>query len=128
MVTLSAKNMAMGSVLSHDKKKVHQGIPLTNRNVAELACHVWPALSVIDGYEGMKGDGPTLGDPIPVGVAISGTEALAVDRIACEMMGVDFRKVGYLCFCEQMGLGEAHINTIQMVGSPLDPLRRDLLF
>ncbi|MCK4623215.1 MAG: DUF362 domain-containing protein [Desulfuromonadales bacterium] len=120
VVTLSIKNMAMGSILSHDKSKVHQGIPRTNRNIAELARHFWPDLSVIDGYEGMEGDGPTFGDPIHVGIAISGTDALAVDRIACEVMGVGFRKVGYLFFCEQMGLGEAHLNNIQMVGSPLE--------
>ncbi|MEJ2182398.1 MAG: DUF362 domain-containing protein [Nitrospirota bacterium] len=117
VVTLSIKNMAMGSVSGPDKAKVHQGIRQTNLNIAKLARLVWPDLAVIDGLEGMEGDGPSFGDPISVWVAISSTDPLAADRVACEVMGVDFSKVGYLNFCE--GLGEHDMERIEIVGTPL---------
>ncbi|NOY64766.1 MAG: DUF362 domain-containing protein [Nitrospirae bacterium] len=117
VVTLSIKNMAMGAIYVHDKMKVHQGIKQININIAELAELVWPDLVVIDGLEGMEGDGPTFGSPLFVGVAISSTDPLAADRIACEIMGVDFNRVGYLYYCSQKGLGEANLENITVIGT-----------
>lgn len=119
VVTLSIKNMAMGSVLLFDKGKVHQGFKQTNLNIAKLAQMVWPDLSVIDGLVGMEGDGPTFGDPIHVGVAISSVDPLAADRVACEVMGIDIWKVGYLCYCSERGLGEMDLQRIDIVGEAL---------
>ncbi len=119
VVTLSIKNMAMGSVLLFDKEKVHQGFKQTNLNIAKLAQLVWPDLSVIDGLVGMEGDGPTFGDPIHVGVAISSVDPLAADRVACEVMGIDIWKVGYLYYCSERGLGEMDLQRIDIVGEAL---------
>jgi uncharacterized protein (DUF362 family) len=117
VVTLSIKNMAMGAIYVHDKMKVHQGIKQININIAELAELVWPDLVVIDGLEGMEGDGPTFGTPLVVGAALSSTDPLAADRIACEIMGVDFNRVGYLYYCSQKGLGEANLENITVIGT-----------
>ena len=119
VVTLSIKNAAMGSLFISDKVLVHQGFKQTNLNIAEIAGRVWPALSVIDGLVGMERDGPTLGSPIHVGTAISSTDPLAADRVACEIMGVDFNKVGYLYHCFRKGLGEADLQRIDIVGQTL---------
>lgn len=119
VVTLSIKNAAMGGVLYPDKMKVHQGVSKTNRNIATLARYLWPDLAVIDGLEGMEGNGPISGKRIHVGVAIAGTDPLAVDRIGCEVMGVDFHKVGYLSHLQQVGAGEARLDEIHLIGSPL---------
>jgi len=56
VVSLSVKNLAMGSIFSGDKKSVHQGVKETNRYIAGIAEHIWPDLSIIDGFEGMEGD------------------------------------------------------------------------
>jgi uncharacterized protein (DUF362 family) len=119
VVTLSIKNTAMGSVLLSDKTKVHQGLRQTSLNIAGLAQHVWPDLSVIDGLVGMEGNGPISGDPIHVGIAIASIDPLAADRVACEVMGIDFLKVGYLYYCAESGLGEADINKITIVGASI---------
>jgi uncharacterized protein (DUF362 family) len=116
VVTLSVKNMAMGAVLLPDKRKVHQGTRRINLNIAEIAGKVWPDLGVIDGLEG---NGPVHGDPIHAGIAMAGTDPLAVDRVACELMGVDFSRVGYLNHCSDRELGEADIGKIDLLGEPL---------
>jgi uncharacterized protein (DUF362 family) len=120
VVTLSVKNMAMGCVRVLDKAKAHQGVRRTNLNIARLAGAAWPDLAAIDGFEGMEGEGPILGDPVPLGMAIASTDALAADRVACEVMGVDFFRVGYLSHCASAGRGEADIGRIEVVGSPLN--------
>ncbi len=119
VVTLSIKNIAVGSIIGNDKKSIHRGVRQTNLAIAELASRVWPDLAVIDGFEGMEGDGPMGGDPVLLDVAIAGTDALAADRIACEIMGVDFHNIGYLYYCAEKGLGAANLNNIDVIGEKI---------
>jgi uncharacterized protein (DUF362 family) len=119
VVTLSIKNLVMGSIYAGDKTLVHQGYKYINLNLSELAGRVWPDLAVIDGLTAMEGNGPERGSPIEAGVAISSTDPLAADRVACEVMGVDVNKVGYLCYCSEKRLGEADLEKINVIGEVL---------
>jgi uncharacterized protein (DUF362 family) len=120
VVTLSIKNMAMGSIYERDKVIMHQGYKYTNLNLAEMAGLVWPDLAVIDGLTGMEGNGPEQGTPIDAGIAISGTDPLATDSVACKVMGVDINKVGYLYYCSEKGLGESDLEKIDVRGENLN--------
>ena len=119
VVTLSVKNIAVGSIVGSDKKAVHQGVGQTNRIIAGLAKRTHADLAVIDGFEGMEGDGPTSGDPVHLGIGIASIDALAADRVACEIMGVDFHDVGYLHYCAEQGVGEADLDKIEVLGERL---------
>ncbi len=119
VVTLSVKNMAVGSILRKDKKAVHQGVRQMNRIIAGLAGRVRTDLAVIDGFEGMEGDGPTGGDPVPLGLGLASVDALAADRVACEIMGVNLHDVGYLHYCAEQGMGEADLSRIEVLGERL---------
>jgi hypothetical protein len=45
---------------------------------------------------------------------------LAADRVATELMGVDFSKIGYLTYCANAGtLGEGDLSKIEIVGPAL---------
>ncbi len=116
VVTLSIKNMALGCILRNDKSAVHQGARKINLIIAELAGLVWPDLAVIDGFEGMEGDGPTHGEPVPLEIGIASSDALAADRVACEIMGVQFHDVGYLHYCAERGLGESDLEKMEVLG------------
>lgn len=124
VVSLSVKNMAMGSIYRDDKKSVHKGVKETNRFIAGIAGQIWPDLSVIDGFEGMEGNGPTLGDAVSLGLGIASVDALAADRVACEIMCVEFHRVGYLHYCSEKGLGEADLNKIDVLGERISDCRR----
>ncbi len=119
VVTLSIKNMVMGSIYIHDKILVHQGYRQISHNIAEIAERVWPDLSVIDGLVGMEGNGPVHGNQINVGIAISSIDPLAADRVSCEVMGVEFNKVGYLYYCSKKGLGESALENVDFRGQNL---------
>jgi uncharacterized protein (DUF362 family) len=120
VVTLSIKNMVMGSIYTDDKAMVHQGYKYINLNLAEMAGLVWPDLAVIEGLTGMEGNGPEYGTPVDSGVAISSTDALAADSVACEVMGVDINKVGYLHYCSEKGLGKSDLEQIDVRGEDLN--------
>jgi len=102
------------------KRLLHGGgFHATNYNMAMLAQRLKPDLAVIDGYEGMEGNGPTLGTAIDHRVCVASPEWLAADRICIELMGIDFTKIGYLNHCAQMGLGNADLNKIEIIGENL---------
>ncbi|MDY6874581.1 MAG: DUF362 domain-containing protein [Chloroflexota bacterium] len=54
-----------------------------------VAC-VRPALFVMDGVLGMEGNGPSLqGSPRHVGVLLAGQDAVAMDAVVCQIIGLD---------------------------------------
>ena len=124
VVTLSIKNMVMGSIYASDKGMVHQGYKHINLDLAEIAGHVWPDLSVIDGHVGMEGNGPEYGTSVDIGIAISSIDPLAADRVACEVMGVHVNKVGYLYYCSEKRLGESDLEKINVTGQNLNEFIR----
>jgi len=121
VVTLSAKNVLMGAQLvdglRHDKGRMHTpGIRKMNFNVFLLARKIQPQLAVIDGLEGMEGNGPTAGTMVEHGVALASTDFIAADRVACQLMGVDFGDVGYLTYCANAGIGQGDLSKINIKG------------
>ena len=84
-----------------------------------LAQKLHPHLAVIDGYDGMQGNGPMRGDPVDHRVCVVSSDWLAADRVGVELMGIDFGNVGYLNFCADAGLGQADLKQIEVVGEPV---------
>lgn len=135
VATLSLKNIIFGAPIKDigfrlgpnsktgtksDKPTVHgSGFRGINYNLYSLASRVHPDLAVIDGFEGMEGNGPRLGTPVDHRVCVVSTDWLAADRVAVELMGIDFGKVGYLNYCAQTGLGTADLGKIEIVGESI---------
>jgi uncharacterized protein (DUF362 family) len=105
----------MSELEPSDKMRMHQSYPVINLNLALLASRVMPHLAVIDGFEGMEGNGPTEGTAVPLRLALASTDALAVDLAGAHLMGFD--SVGYLRHCGQLGLGTRDLAAIELVGN-----------
>jgi uncharacterized protein (DUF362 family) len=101
-----------------------RSVDAMNRNLVALSRLVKPHVSLIDGFVGMHREGPRHGTPIPLGVAIAGTDAVAVDAVAAAVMGFDPLKIGYLAYAEAAGLGTASLGAIEVVGDPIAAVRR----
>ena len=95
------------------------GIRGINYNLFALSDQLHPHLSVIDGFEGMQGNGPIGGYPVDHRICVISTDWLAADRVAVELMGIDFAKVGYLNYCANAGKGVADLNKIQIIGESI---------
>ena len=120
VTTLSVKNMVMGSPLNdykkNEKPKMHQGTKEINFNLFLIARSVQPRLAILDGSEGMEGNGPIRGTPVEHGVALASTDFIAADRIGVELMGIDFNDVGYLTYCALAGMGQSDREKIEIIG------------
>lgn len=137
VATLSVKNMVMAAPLHsmpkeavrwHDKSRYHQGYRQIQMNLAITARRLQPfwGATVIDGFEGMEGEGPLKGTPVASRIAIASTDLVAADRIGLEAMGVNPEWVGYLRYCCDAGLGQYDISRIDLRGSvPLTAVRRE---
>jgi uncharacterized protein (DUF362 family) len=102
------------------KRLIHgSGFHAVNFNIATLAQYLHPDLAVIDGYEGMEGNGPTVGTAIDHRICIASQDWLAADRVGVELMGIDFARIGYLYFCSHMGLGAADLTMINIEGESI---------
>jgi len=95
-VTLSVKNM-FGSIVGRDKLKWHYVAGTSYDIFAKMLLDIYsftrPALNIIDGIVGMEGYGPLTGSPRQIGALIFGCDGLSVDRVACEIIGADPKKV-----------------------------------
>ena len=130
VATLSVKNLVMGSPISHyrqaaaegrnEKAFMHAGgFKNLHYNLFLVAEHIRPALAVIDGLVGMEGNGPTLGTAVEHGIAVAGTDMVAVDRVTLELMKIPFEDVGYLTYCARAGFGEGNLANIRVIGPPV---------
>jgi len=100
------------------------GYGLINLNLYRLAPLVYPHISVIDGFVGMEGAGPTRGDPIDLRCAVVSADFVAADSVAAELMGFHIGEVGYLHYCNLKGLGVGDLDRITIVGASLPTCRR----
>jgi uncharacterized protein (DUF362 family) len=135
IATLSIKNMALGAPLHNarkekhawnDKRLFHGGVRQTHVDIMMAAQRLQPywGATVIDGFEGMEGNGPTNGSLVPSRVAISSTDYVAADRVGLEAMGIEASWVGYLQFCAQAGLGQCDLSKIDVRGARLADIAR----
>jgi len=120
IVTLSIKNMVMGSIRRGYKSEMHRGYYSINYNIARLASKLMPDIGLIDGVYGMEGDGPVRGEPKKWGVILASINPVNLDVAASYAMGFDPRKIGYLYFLTSWGYGEIDPHKIRIVGEELD--------
>jgi uncharacterized protein (DUF362 family) len=136
VATLSVKNMVLGAPLHSargetppwsDKRKYHVGLRQTHYNMLLTAQKLQPnwGAALIDGFEGMEGNGPGAGTPVPSRIAIASTDYIAADRVALEAMGIDARWIGYLVYCGQVGLGQYDLTKIDVLGAPIASVKRN---
>jgi len=135
VATLSLKNMALGSPLHSsrkespgwsDKRLYHGGVRQTHVDIAMTAERLQPnwGAAVLDGWEGMEGNGPGGGTLVPSRIAIASTDYVAADRVGLEAMGINPEWVGYLGFCAGAGLGQGDLSKIEIRGARLADVTR----
>ena len=132
VATLSLKNIVFGAPVKDEgfrwgkackpgaknqKPIAHgNGIYGINYNLFTLAKQLRPDLAIVDGYEGMEGNGPCQGTAVDHRVCVVSPDWLAADRVALELMGIDFAKVGYLNYCADAGMGQTDLAKIEILG------------
>ncbi len=135
VATLSMKNMVLGAPLHqapketkrwNDKRRYHVGIRQSLYNfflTAQRMQSYW-GVAVIDGYEGMEGNGPSMGTPVQHRIALASIDFIAADRVGAETMGIDFKTLGWLTYCGEVGLGQWDLAKIDVKGARIADVQK----
>ena len=127
VMTGAVKNLAMGAPLNPGavngakpisyKRNMHSGgSRFLHYNMFLIAPYILPDFSVIDGVEGMEGNGPINGTPVDHKIAMASFDAVAIDSMAARLMDIPLEDVGYLNYCAAAGLGNVDRNKIDIIG------------
>jgi uncharacterized protein (DUF362 family) len=137
VATLSLKNVAMGSPIidvglyrsigkcQNDKGSMHgAGNQDLHDNLHLLAHRLAPDLAIVDGWEGMEGNGPCWGTRVSQRFAVASLDWVSADRVCVELMGINPTYPAYLNYCHQTGLGQYDLTKIEVEGESVATLKR----
>jgi uncharacterized protein (DUF362 family) len=142
VATMSIKNIILGAPLKlpnpngvgqggrsgfggSDKPILHGGGSHgININLAMLAPLLHPSLAVIDGFEGMEGNGPMNGTAVDHRVCVVSTDYLAADTVGASLMGIDPANIGYLSYLATAKVGESDLSKMEILGEPVAKLAK----
>jgi len=105
-----------GRPISYKRNMHSGGSRWLHYNIFLMAQSVLPDFTIIDGVEGMEGDGPINGTPVDHRIAMAGFDVVAVDSMCARLMGIPLENVGYINYCASAGLGNMDRDKIEIIG------------
>ncbi len=86
------------------------------RMIVDLDEYFKPALSIVDGVVGMDGNGPTMGDPKPMGLLAASRSPHELDLVCAELIGLKREDVPTLEAAYERGLIPANWKELDIAG------------
>ena len=126
LLTCAVKNM-YGAVPGLNKSMYHREAPLPmdfSKLLLDIYTLAKPQLNIVDAIIGMDGNGPSAGDPKPIGMIMAGEDGVAIDCLAAHLLGMDPMKVPTNLLARKFNLGETHLKNIEMLGDAIE-VRKD---
>lgn len=128
VMTAGIKNITMGAPLNPGavngnkpvsyKRNMHSGGGRwLHYNMFVVLQSARPDFTIIDGVEGMEGNGPISGTPVNHGIAMAGFDPVAIDSMCARLMDIPLENVGYINYCAAAGLGNMDRDKIEIIGS-----------
>ena len=77
----------------------------------------------MDAVIGMEGNGPSAGRPKQIGVLLAATDGIALDVVACRIVGLDPAGVPTLQQAAARGWWSGRAEDVRTTGEPLDAVR-----
>ncbi len=117
-MSAAAKNM-FGVIPGTMKPEYHYKYPNAEdfaRMIVDLDEFFKPALTLVDGIVGMEGNGPTMGDPKPMGLLLAARSPHAADLVCAELIGLRREDVPTLQAAYERGLIPAGWRELDIAG------------
>ena len=126
LLTCCIKNM-FGTILLGNKAKTHAQSAILDHFSAALA-DIYsvskPHLTVIDGYLCQEGQGPAAGDVVKMDLILAGYDPVALDSIACKIIGFNPEDVIHVKKAAEKKLGTMNLDEIEVLGSQVEEVFR----
>jgi len=89
-----------------------------------------PQLTIMDARTAIEGNGPTKGKPVPLGLMLTGNDALAIDIVSAKVMMLDWKTTYLNYIAAKTGFREEDIRVeglqVYEVARQFEPPRIDL--
>ena len=125
LMTGAVKNV-FGLIPGFRKGNYHKEFPKPH-DFAEVVVDILsvktPALTIMDAVLSMEGDGPSSGHPRWTNLILASRDAVAVDAIASEIIGLNPGRVPTTRIASDAGLGIGWPEMIETLGLPLEKVK-----
>ena len=88
--------------------------------LVDLLGAVRPAVNMIDAVIGMEGEGPNAGRPKQIGLIMASSDPVALDAVACRVVGIDPFSIHTTRLANEQGLGCADSASIEIRGEEIE--------
>jgi len=123
-MTCAIKNLK-GLLTDNGKKANHQeGL---FEAVIDLMSAVKPQLAVVDAIICQEGVGPVFGKPVEMNLIVAGKDLVAVDSTCAQLIGYKPSETLLTVNAAARGLGVMDPDQIEVIGEPLDSVKRRFL-
>lgn len=125
-------SMVFSCALKNIKGTVQDGVHHTmhQQNLTMAMMDVWwavrPDINIVDAINVASGYSPHTPTPLEVGVIMGSYDPVALDLIACDVVGIDTEKVDYFRAAEEAGLGTTHRENIEIVGEKVEDVYKKM--
>jgi uncharacterized protein (DUF362 family) len=134
-VSLAMKNLiglypgteyyAMRSWL-HDRA-LEKGSEGVSFEILDINNAVKTGFCLIDASSAMEGNGPTAGTLVDMGLIIAGTNPLAADMVATELMGFSINDIPTFQLAHRSGMKPSNLDEISLKGVPVSEAQRKFI-
>ena len=84
-----------------------------------------PKFVVMDATVAMEGNGPNRGIAIPMNLVLAGSDVVAMDKLCCEIMDINWADISYLKFIDKHYQREE--TETQIIGEDIEDVKRPFL-
>lgn len=122
-LTLGVKNM-FGCIIGLQKAQWHFKAGVDRKYFAAMLLELYsllkPSLTIVDGIVAMEGDGPgSAGKLRNLGLVFAGTDAVALDTVICNALGIKEDDLPILAAAKEKGIGITEMEKIDLLGERL---------
>lgn len=123
LLTLGVKNL-FGCIPGPRKALWHLQAGEDRKVFAQMLVDLYqmiqPSLTVLDGITGMEGDGPGSGHPVQLGLILASGDALSLDQIVCDLLGISRKSLLTNRVAFEQGMGK---DVIEVAGERQEEAR-----
>ena len=94
-----------------------KGGEIVRKNLYYLYQNIQPNFCILDGFDGMQGNGPWNGDNAHLKTIIIGNNTVATDLTACQVMKHPIKDIGYTNYLEDL---ETFTKDTQIIGNTIE--------
>lgn len=95
-----------------------------SQGLVDIYSHVRPQLNIMDAVVVMEGDeGPSYGDPKYVGLVLASEDGVALDAVACSIIGYNPMAMPTIIEAHKRGIGLGDVKDIKIVGENIEDVK-----